>query len=353
MSDTTDTNDTDDQAPQGGRLRHPQHHRRPHGRLRRDPHAGRPARRARAREDRRRQRQPLDRAGAARRRRVLHRVGPAQADRRARPSSTAPTTTRPARRPSGSGPPRTDACPRVSAWRAWCPTSTWGCWSGELDERLAAVDAALARHYPGERPGRQPVHTVYVPADRFHAGLVADARRRGAGRDRGARGAAARAARRRRATCSARVRDKLAREPVEDLRIDFEDGYGARPDDEEDADVRRAAGELRSAIDAGTRRRPSTASGSRASRRRPGAAGVRTLALFLERAGRRTVRCRDGFVVTLPKVTAVEQVEALVAHRRAARGRARPRRRRAALRAPGRDARSRSSAPTAPRWSPG
>jgi hypothetical protein len=43
----------------------------------------------------------------------------------------------------------------------------------ELDERLGAVDAALARHYPGERPGRQPVHTVYVPADRFHAGLIA------------------------------------------------------------------------------------------------------------------------------------------------------------------------------------
>ena len=44
--------------------------------------------------------------------------------------------------------------------------------AAELDARLGAVDAALARHYPGERPGRQPVHTVYVPADRFHAGLV-------------------------------------------------------------------------------------------------------------------------------------------------------------------------------------
>ncbi|HRD63810.1 MAG TPA: hypothetical protein PL137_23125, partial [Nocardioides sp.] len=42
----------------------------------------------------------------------------------------------------------------------------------ELDERLAAADAALAAGYPGERPGRQPVHTVYVPADRYDAGLV-------------------------------------------------------------------------------------------------------------------------------------------------------------------------------------
>ena len=38
-----------------------------------------------------------------------------------------------------------------------------------------------------------------------------------------------------------RVRAKLAREPVEDLRIDFEDGYGPRPDAEEDAAAARAA----------------------------------------------------------------------------------------------------------------
>ena len=33
-----------------------------------------------------------------------------------------------------------------------------------LDERLADADAALRTRYPGARPGRQPVHTVYVPA---------------------------------------------------------------------------------------------------------------------------------------------------------------------------------------------
>jgi hypothetical protein len=38
-----------------------------------------------------------------------------------------------------------------------------------------------------------------------------------------------------------RVRAKLRREPVEDLRIDFEDGYGTRSDEDEDGDVRRAA----------------------------------------------------------------------------------------------------------------
>src|SRR6185437_8423271 len=37
----------------------------------------------------------------------------------------------------------------------------------ELDLLLADADRALARGYPGDRPGRQPVHTVYVPADRY------------------------------------------------------------------------------------------------------------------------------------------------------------------------------------------
>src|SRR6185369_3067856 len=44
----------------------------------------------------------------------------------------------------------------------------------ELDRRLADTDAMLRRTYPGELEGRQPVHTVYVPADRFRADLVAD-----------------------------------------------------------------------------------------------------------------------------------------------------------------------------------
>ena len=42
----------------------------------------------------------------------------------------------------------------------------------ELDQRLAGADAALASGFPGERAGRQPVHTVYVPADKYAAGLV-------------------------------------------------------------------------------------------------------------------------------------------------------------------------------------
>ena len=181
--------------------------------------------------------------------------------------------------------------------------------ASDLDERLGAVDATLAAHFPGERAGRQPVHTVYVPADRFHAGLVGeygvaatqvvDAHEEallgllGGDRD-----------------LLDRVRDKLAREPVEDLRIDVEDGYGTRPDDEEDADVRRAAGALRSAIDAGTAP-PYVGIRFKGFEAPTRARGVRSLVLFLG-ALVADGPLPAGFVVTLPKVTAVEQVEALV-----------------------------------------
>ena len=181
--------------------------------------------------------------------------------------------------------------------------------TSELDTRLAAVDALLAARYPGERAGRQPVHTVYVPADRFHPGLIGDHRAaallaldehedRLVGLVDGDRGLVA------------RVRAKLGREPVEDLRIDFEDGYGTRSDEEEDGDVRRAAGDLRAALDAGTAA-PFTGIRFKGFEAPTRSRGLRTLTLFL--AG----LVEDGplpqtFVVTLPKVTAVEQVEALV-----------------------------------------
>ena len=37
----------------------------------------------------------------------------------------------------------------------------------DIGAALAAVDADLARRYPGDPGTRQPVHTVYVPADAF------------------------------------------------------------------------------------------------------------------------------------------------------------------------------------------
>jgi hypothetical protein len=185
-----------------------------------------------------------------------------------------------------------------------------------LDEQLRGADADLAARFPGERPVRQPVHTVYVPADRYDADLVsrwqaeaiAALDQHGGGPEGAAEvfglppGLAA--------DLHARVRDKLGREAVEDLRIDFEDGYGARADDEEDAAVDAAAAALLRSMDAGTAtafngiRFKSFEAPTRAR-------GLRTFARFVE-AVTREGRLPDGFVVTFPKVTSVAQVEAMV-----------------------------------------
>ncbi|HEU5038225.1 MAG TPA: aldolase [Nocardioides sp.] len=181
--------------------------------------------------------------------------------------------------------------------------------TGELDARLAAADADLARHYPGQRPGRQPVHTVYVPADRFAADTVTSygavaldlldehealfLELIGGDRD-----------------LLARVRMRMADRPVEDVRIDFEDGYGSRPDDEEDAAVVAAADALRTSIGDGSA--PASYGIRFKSLERPTRhRGLRTLATFVERLTDGGP-LPPGFVVTLPKVTSVDQVGAMV-----------------------------------------
>lgn len=208
----------------------------------------------------------------------------------------------------------------------WLPPLTdFDALIADVDHGLAEVDAGLAAAYPGDLGTRQPVHTVYLPADRYHRGVVAEW------------GAAARTALAEHAGSAyelgevwglapelagavrERVLRKLTAEPVEDLRIDFEDGYRRRPDAEENADVVRAAGELAASVAAGGSppfsgiRFPGLGPGIRfpgldaATRRR----GLRTLCAFVEAlvaAG----ELPPGFVLTLPKVTAAEQVAALV-----------------------------------------
>jgi citrate lyase beta subunit len=185
----------------------------------------------------------------------------------------------------------------------------------DLDRRLGPVAAELAARYPGDAGARQPVHTVYVPADQMAPGLAADwGGRARAALDRHAGGAPALAeATGMDAALAAgvypRVLDKLAREPIEDLRLDFEDGYGPRPDQREDRDAAAAARALAEAAGAGTAP-PYVGlrikSLEAATRRR----GVRTLDLFLS-ALLAEAALPDGFVVTLPKVTDVRQVQAM------------------------------------------
>ena len=105
-----------------------------------------------------------------------------------------------------------------------------------------------------------------------------------------------------------RVHDKLGAEPVEDQRLDFEDGYGARADAEEDEHAEAAARQMAKGMQAGTLA-PfigiRVKSLSEEARQR----SLRTLDLFLTTLLDATAGgLPDNFVVTLPKVTAPEQV---------------------------------------------
>jgi len=185
----------------------------------------------------------------------------------------------------------------------------------EIDALLGTADRALAEGYPGDRPGRQPVHTAYVPADRYQPGLPAqwgsqalDALAEWAPDPAGFAAAMALPPGLA-AGVLPLVRAKLAAEPVEDLRLDFEDGYGDRGDEAEDADAMLAAGALAVAVAAGSAP-PFTGlrckSLEPATRRR----AIRTLDIFL--AGLLTGGpLPPGFTVTLPKVTSAEQVGAM------------------------------------------
>src|SRR5690242_2577122 len=137
-------------------------------------------------------------------------------------------------------------------------TSLAGAVSEAISASLAPVDAELQRRYPGDPATRQPVHTVYVPGDAFAADTVRIWGDRAlAALDEHAPDAASFAAVLGLADELAgpvydRVRAKLEREPVEDLRVDFEDGYGSRPDAEEDATAARAARIVAEAYENGT-----------------------------------------------------------------------------------------------------
>ena len=219
----------------------------------------------------------------------------------------------------------------------------------DVTARLSEANNAFAGNYPGETGKRQPVHTVYGGAHLFKsdsaARLGALARRsldqfapdflsfakaiglRGADQlpdspeedsgllsrletDREQVRQENKAAWLAHAIYN-RVNEKLRREPVEDFRIDFEDGYGNRPDEEEDGHAASAALEVAEGMAndtlppfIGIRIKPFT--------EELRARSMRTLDIFVstlvEKSGG---RLPENFVVTLPKITIPEQVVAL------------------------------------------
>ncbi|MGH9560019.1 MAG: DUF6986 family protein, partial [Terracidiphilus sp.] len=108
-----------------------------------------------------------------------------------------------------------------------------------------------------------------------------------------------------------RVWEKLQREPVEDFRIDFEDGYGNRTDEDEDGHAVAAAVEVAQAMNAGElppfigiRVKPLNEELRNRS--------IRTLDIFLtELSGKTRGELPKQFRVTLPKVTLPDEVGAL------------------------------------------
>lgn len=109
-----------------------------------------------------------------------------------------------------------------------------------------------------------------------------------------------------------KIIQKLETEAVEDFRIDFEDGFGNRPDDEEDATAMHAASELAIGMNEktispfiGIRIKPFTEDLK--------SRGVRTLDIFLTTLLEKTNgRLPANFIVMLPKVTIPEQVSTMV-----------------------------------------
>ncbi|WP_454175240.1 DUF6986 family protein [Gordonia sputi] len=173
-----------------------------------------------------------------------------------------------------------------------------------VEELLAPVDDDLAAHYPGDRTDPQPVHTVYVSAadvDEQTPQSWGDEALRIADAASGVLGELADD------DVVGIALERLRTNPIEDLRIDLEDGYGWRPDATEDADARRAGETLA----AWTRQRPHAPRSAGVRAKGLGAVersrGLRTLELVLDAAG----GIPDGFVFTVPKLRDVRQVDAV------------------------------------------
>jgi len=188
----------------------------------------------------------------------------------------------------------------------------------QVDEMLAASDRALEASYRGERPGRQPVHTAYVPADLFHPDLAAYWGRQAMqaladcapspaefGAAMGLPDALA-------ITVRERVVRKLSDEPVEDLRLDFEDGYKPPGDREaaEDTHARAAARDLAAAA-AARSAPPFTGIRCKSLEAATRLRAIRTVSLFLAEVLAHGPM-PAGFRLTLPKVSSADQVQAMV-----------------------------------------
>jgi len=228
-------------------------------------------------------------------------------------------------------------------------SSLSGTFLADLADGLRQANEESIRHYPGETGRRQPVHTVYGGAHLFKSdtakrlgtlgkraldqfapdfftfaravnlpgsnelpdsyndatelvSLLTEEPERARKEQKGAWLAH---------TIYRRVLDKLEHEPVEDFRIDFEDGYGNRPDDEEDGHAVSAAAETAEGVKNGTLP-PFIGIRIKPFNEELRARSFRTLDIFVSSLVELNKgRLPNNFVITLPKITIPEQVSTL------------------------------------------
>src|SRR4051812_12200090 len=217
----------------------------------------------------------------------------------------------------------------------------------KLFEELTDANLAFQKKYPGDRSERQPVHTVYGGANLFRynsAKVLAERalesfktyapdfltfgrifRLSGIDRIDGTHdmikeeyeklGPDKRKKHPARLSYEVyhKIIHKLETEAIEDFRIDFEDGYGNRANEEEDATATEAAKELARGMKEGSlspfigiRIKPFTEEMKDR--------GLRTLDIFISTLLKETGgKLPENFVVMLPKVTIPEQPQTLAA----------------------------------------
>ena len=218
----------------------------------------------------------------------------------------------------------------------------------ELFDKLKKANTAFQKVYPGDRPERQAVHTVYGGANLFKHNAAASLGERAletfntyapdfisfgkifnldginqldpnvSPKDILLHYESLSAAERKKHPARLsyevyhKVVKKLEKEAVEDFRIDFEDGYGNRSNEEEDGTAVDAAKEVAKGMKKkslppfiGIRIKPFTEEMKER--------GLRTLEIFLTTLVNETKgKLPENFVVMLPKVTIPEQVSTLV-----------------------------------------
>lgn len=181
-------------------------------------------------------------------------------------------------------------------------------------ELVQAAQRDFTARFPGDRGRRQPLHVVYGGMHLFSAetpaklGRLARAMVDTYAPTPEALGEIFNLRDEIVGAVHARLVHKLETEAVEDFRIDAEDGYGHRPDAEEDTHAEKAAEAVATLLASGKAPpflglRVKPLSAELAPR------ALRTLERFFSTLGARTP---PGFIVTLPKVTDHRQVEAFV-----------------------------------------